>query len=325
MNAKVYLGKENNEETCGLASDVLCTLVQPISAQDRDGRNVTTDNFFTSVDLANQLKNKKKLTLLGKRSKTNEKFQEFKPAKQRDENLSIFGFTKDLTLVSYVPKKNKSVVLLSSLHHDSANCSDSGKPEIIEFYDKTKGAVDMLDQPCARYTVQRATRRWAMAMFYGMINIAAVNALVIYTHNMRKDQPEKKLKRKEFLLRISHDLVTPFVTQRYKISSLPRNIKIAIVMCGFVSDSEENTMQEPGDYEVISRKRGLCHICSSSRDVKTQFVRKECGHYFSKGHMSMIVTCDTCNNKDETSNHFIIFTFLNTEMNIESNRNSYTI
>jgi hypothetical protein len=58
MNAKVYLGKENNKVACGLASDVICTLVQPISGQDRGGRNVTTDNFFMSVDLANQLKTK---------------------------------------------------------------------------------------------------------------------------------------------------------------------------------------------------------------------------------------------------------------------------
>jgi hypothetical protein len=72
-----------------------------------------------------------------------------------------------------------------------------------------------------------------MAMFYGMINIAAVNALVIYiyAHNMRKDQPEKKIKRKDFLLRISHDLVTPFVTQRYKLPTLHRNIKTAIALC----------------------------------------------------------------------------------------------
>ena len=98
--------------------------------------------------------------------------------------------------MSHVPKKNKSVVLLSSLQHDSAICSDSGKPQIIEFYNITKGTVDMLDKMCARYTVQRATRRWTMAMFYGMIIIAAVNALVIYAHNMRKDQPEKKIKRK---------------------------------------------------------------------------------------------------------------------------------
>jgi len=71
-------------------------------------------------------------------------------------------------------------------------------------------------------------------------------------------------------------------------------------MCGFVSDSEENTMQDLEDYEVISRKQGHCHVCSRSRDVKTQFVCKGCGHYVFKDHMSMIVTCDTCKNKDET-------------------------
>jgi len=69
---------------------------------------------------------------------------------------------------------------------------------------------------------------------------------------------------------------------------------------GFVSNSEENSMQDPEDYEAISRKRGRCHVCSRSRDVKTQFVFKGCGHYVCKDHMSMIVTCDTCTNKDET-------------------------
>ena len=71
-------------------------------------------------------------------------------------------------------------------------------------------------------------------------------------------------------------------------------------MCGFVSNSEENTMQDPEDYEAISRKRGRCHVWSSSGDVKTQFVCKGCGHYVCKDHMSVIVTCDTCKNKDET-------------------------
>ena len=84
-----------------------------------------------------------------------------------------------------------------------------------------------------------------MAVFYGMINIAAVNALVICAHNLRKDHPEKKIKRKDFLLGIAHDLVTQFVTQRYRLPTLPRDIRTATVMCGFLSDSEENTMQDP--------------------------------------------------------------------------------
>jgi len=63
-----------------------------------------------------------------------------------------------------VPKKNKSVVLLSSLHRGSAICSDSGKPEIIEFDNKTKGAVDMLDQMCARNSEQLADGQWQCLM-----------------------------------------------------------------------------------------------------------------------------------------------------------------
>ena len=49
-------------------------------------------------------------------------------------------------------------------------------------------------------------------------------------------------KKEWLLLRIVHDLVTPFVTQRYKLYSLTRNFKTEIVTCGFVSDSDENTM-----------------------------------------------------------------------------------
>ena len=162
MNAEVYLGKENNEVARGLTSDV-CALVQPISGQDRGGRNVTTDNFFTSVDLANQLKNKTLTLVWTMKQNKREIPQEFKPARQRDENSPIFGFSKDLTLVSYVPKKNKPVVL-SSLHHDSAINSDSGKPEIIEFYNRTKGVVDVLYQMCARYREQLADGQWQCFM-----------------------------------------------------------------------------------------------------------------------------------------------------------------
>ena len=90
MNAEVYLGKENNEVARGLSSDVVCTWFQPISGLDRGGRNVTTDNFFTSVELANKLKNKK-LTLVGTMMQNKREIpQDFKPASLRDENSSIF-------------------------------------------------------------------------------------------------------------------------------------------------------------------------------------------------------------------------------------------
>jgi hypothetical protein len=199
--------------------------------------------------------------------------------------------------VSYIPKKNKSVVLLSTLHHDSAICSDSGKREIIEFYNKRYSRHVGSNVCKVHSTASNSQMDNGNVLWHDQ---HCCSKYIGHAHNMRKDQPEKKIKRKDFLLRIAHDLVTPFVTQRYKLPTLPRNIKTAIVMCEFVSDSEDNTMQDPEDYEAISRKRGRCHVCSRRRDVKTQFVCKGCGHYVCKDHTSMIVTCDTCKKKDET-------------------------
>lgn len=58
----------------------------------------------------------------------------------RPVHTSMFGFTKDLTIVSYIPKKWKNVVLESSMHHhDKINNSNRalGKPEIIMDYNIT--------------------------------------------------------------------------------------------------------------------------------------------------------------------------------------------
>ena len=54
---------------------------------------------------------------------------------------SKFGFDDFKTLVSYVPKKNKAVLLMSTFHHDKCLLDEKRKfkPEIIDFYNKTKG------------------------------------------------------------------------------------------------------------------------------------------------------------------------------------------
>lgn len=58
----------------------------------------------------------------------------------------MFGFQEDVTLLSYVPKRNKSELLISSMHHDDEIDSNSGekkKPSVITYYNKTKGSVDV--------------------------------------------------------------------------------------------------------------------------------------------------------------------------------------
>ncbi|XP_073537123.1 granzyme A-like [Phyllobates terribilis] len=67
--------------------------------------------------------------------------------------------------VSYVPRKNKNVILVSSLHDDDAidpRSEAQNKPEMITFYNETKSGVDTADQMCATFSVCRNVRRWPM-------------------------------------------------------------------------------------------------------------------------------------------------------------------
>ena len=45
---------------------------------------------------------------------------QFALQKSRTGKSSIFGFTEDITLVSYVPKRNKVANLIYTMHHDDA-------------------------------------------------------------------------------------------------------------------------------------------------------------------------------------------------------------
>jgi hypothetical protein len=121
-NAQVYTGKEGNVPEKGQGARVVKDLVTYIY---NTGRNITMDNFFTDVELADHLLTQK-LTVVG----TVRKNKACLPAELletgRDVQSSIFLFTKDMTLTSYVPKANKCVVLLSTMHHDGAVDKDPG-------------------------------------------------------------------------------------------------------------------------------------------------------------------------------------------------------
>jgi len=56
-------------------------LIQPISGQDRGGRNLTKDNFFMSVHLANEPKNKNLTLVRAMKQNEREIPQELKPAR----------------------------------------------------------------------------------------------------------------------------------------------------------------------------------------------------------------------------------------------------
>ena len=80
------------------------------------------------------------------------------PNSQRLRNSSIFNFQNDSTILSYVPKKNKAVILFSTFHNSNEIVIDQiEKLCIILDYNKYKGGVDTLDQIVRCYSsIKRA-------------------------------------------------------------------------------------------------------------------------------------------------------------------------
>ena len=143
LDTDIYLGKTDDQLTRNesVGESVVWKLVAPYRGSNR---TITMDNFFTSVPLALKLW-QSCLNLVGTiRVNKKEVPEEFKRSSSRAIGSSVFGFSESLTLTSFVSKKNKSVLLLSTYHHDDK--IENGRPAIIDFYNKTKSGVDTLDQ-----------------------------------------------------------------------------------------------------------------------------------------------------------------------------------
>lgn len=144
---------------------------------EKSNRNVTADNWFSSVELVDELGDRS-LTYVGTLKKNKREIPpEFLPSKERRVGSAIYGFGGTVTLLSVVPKKNRAVLLLSSMHHNIATDEVKRKQEIVAYYNKTKAGVDLLDMKCAVYTSSSRTKRWPMAIFFQMLTLAQLTAL----------------------------------------------------------------------------------------------------------------------------------------------------
>ncbi|XP_056256775.1 piggyBac transposable element-derived protein 4-like [Seriola aureovittata] len=179
------------------------------------GHNVTCDNFFTSYELGQQLL-KRKITMVGTVRKNK---PELPPAllasKEREVFSSKFAFMPTTTLVSYLPKKNKNVVLLSTLHTDGdISDREDRKPVIILDYNRNKGGVENLDKVIGTYSCRRMTARWPLVIFHNIIDVSSYHAFVIWREINPTWMSRKQNKRRVFLEQLGKALVIPLIERR---------------------------------------------------------------------------------------------------------------
>ena len=134
----------------------------------------------------------------------------------------MFGFQKQVSLVSFTPKKKKSEVLLSTMHHDASVDTETKKPEIVHFYNSTKRGVDTFDQFCGNYSVSRRTRRRPLCIFFQLFNIAGVNGHILHNITRSEDNAQK---RRQFLKNLAMGLIKPHMENGALLKNLPIHIR----------------------------------------------------------------------------------------------------
>ena len=183
LNGEAYLGRQPQASGVGGNKNPTCNLVRRlVQPWINTGRTITTDNYFTSAELAEEPLGVQTSLVGTIRRNKKEVSQELQPNPYRPERSSTFCFDRQLILVSYVPKIRQVVSLLSTLHHDKAIDNEKkNKPEIILYYNETRGSVGRMDQMVQTYSCKRKTKHWPMTFFFNMIDVGDVAAFILGT------------------------------------------------------------------------------------------------------------------------------------------------
>lgn len=285
LNSQVYLGKVGNNQEVGQGQRVVEDLSRIYYGT---GRNITCDNFFTSIPLAKSLL-QKNLTLVGTiRANKKELPREFLKNRRREENSSIFGFQNDITIVSYVPKKSRAVNLLSTQHHtNSISEREDRKPDIILMYNSTKGAVDTVDQSVHTYSCARQTRRWPNKILFNILDVACLNSFLLWKVSHPDWNRNKNFKRRLFLIELSKSLMREQMQARAAVPQLRLNIRNALSSCG-IDIPEQAQVARQGPPAGLGR----CHLCQERRLARV--VCNVCNRHTCKIHSEKTVVCDSC-------------------------------
>ncbi|XP_054259546.1 piggyBac transposable element-derived protein 3-like [Macrosteles quadrilineatus] len=183
----VYQGKNEVIEAeyhgSGLGERVVLTLTKEISGKNRI---VEFDNYFASIPLLERLRRENTLACATIRNDRAGMPQNMKSGLERGEWDHRYSAT-DVGVFKW--QDNKSVWLVSNYHGTEQSTvtrtqNDGSKvtvacPPVVKDYNRFMGGVDLADRYRALYNVNRKSKKWWHRLFWGVLDIAFVNAYVL--------------------------------------------------------------------------------------------------------------------------------------------------
>ena len=226
----------------------------------------------------------------------------FAATMSRDSFVSVKGCSvhsskfllHEETMVSYIPKKNRNVIVLSSQHQGAVTEGEEHdfKPEMILDYNKTKRAVDTLDKLVREYRCLRTSRRWPPALFFDLIDIAGHNAFCAWSDHEPNYNVGKSHRRRLFLMQLSDDTMKPLIDGRARN---PIGIQVPILAdMRMVVPVEHRIARHirPQENKTIER----CAVYARGQDRNSRSKCDSCNNFICREHSEKktVIVCDDC-------------------------------
>lgn len=275
---KVYQGKdelvEQEFDNFGLGERVVLELTKQIWGQNNI---VFFDNYFTSITLLERLKIENVLACGTIRQ--NRKGMPNNLTADKNLQRGEFDYRISKLGISTFKWKDNRIVHFASNYHGSDEASvmrrarDGSRSEIrcpliVKHYNSHMGGVDLADQLRSSYCVDRKSRKWWHRLFWAFLDIAFVNAYVIY--NELYDPITLKEYRRSVCRGLMSEGATPGTSRKQKVACNKRN---NLEVAG-PSKRRKLDFSIPKDvrhgnrgchWVTFGKKRGRCEICSKKK------------------------------------------------------------
>ena len=259
----VYTGKNEatfNQELrkeVGLGGDVVLSLLSSVSEKNH---KAYFDNYFSSLPLMELLKSKNILACGTIRSNRKDLPKNFTSDKELRRGEYDYRSTSDGITV-YKWCDSKPVHFVSNYHGISETTvqrkDKTGAkltvpcPDVVDDYNKHMGGVDKHDMLRQKYGIDRKSKKWWHRLFFGMFDMAIVNAYILYYERF----PDEKKPIADFKADVGLGLLT-FASERRSCGAVKRRKTQ-------YSTPDSVRLSNVGIHKIrFTTVRGRCPVCS---------------------------------------------------------------
>ena len=179
----------NNEDISKTERIVFKLLTSSHHNMLNEGRHIATDNWYTSVHLAELLYNYKTYTTGTIRP--NRGVPKILQNVQLKVPQTAFAKRDKILIAKYKPKQKKIVHVLSTKYCagkfvEKKTYKKGGesffhkKNNVVDKYNKTMGGVDMTDQVLSHYDIARKSMTWFKKLSLHILSLVTLNSKIIY-------------------------------------------------------------------------------------------------------------------------------------------------